>query len=261
MKLYLDAANEASQCKMEEMSYEMFVQSFTVYETLISESRSQYAALLAMISKLFQVQLIADSYDNLTTKVCLYAQKLLKRQDQCRCLLLASHLFYKPNFKDSKKVLELLQKSIKVADSCIDQTTNLELFVEILSKYVYFKFKSCDTITVKQITVLVNLISTNLKEQVEVSHIPVRPQSSIISPLLLGNSLYGSPLSVQLPSSLANSEMSGLDQFAQWILIIRHFKNLLVAMQAEKDLDGVAIDSAITIADQTLLLLNSKISK
>ena len=259
LKLYLECGVASSHYKMEEMAYELFVQGFTVYETMISESRSQYAALLAIIYQLCKSELNGDNYDILTTKLCLYANKLLKRQDQCRCILLSTHLFMKN--KNFVKLLEMLQKSIKIADACIDQQSHLELFVEILSKYIYFKLKGVETITVKHVNVLIGLISTNIKEQIDVSNMQQRQQQTIISPLLLGNSLYGAPLSVQLPSAIANSEMSGMDKFAQWMMITKHFKNLLKSIEQEKELEGVVVAGALVGVEQVLLLLQSKISK
>eukprot|EP00835_Amoeboradix_gromovi_P000495 NODE_17_length_41373_cov_0.337016.p19 type:complete len:247 gc:universal NODE_17_length_41373_cov_0.337016:11672-12412(+) len=246
---------------MEEMGYEMFVQGFTIYETMISESRSQYCALIAMTTQLQKSVMQSGNYDTLTTKICLYCQKLMKRQDQCRSLLLTSHLYNKVSYKNESKLLGVLQKSIKIADSCVDATIHLELFVEILSKYIYFKIQKIEIITTKHVTVLINLICTTLKEQINISNIGIKPQSSIISPLLLGNSLYGAPSNVQLPTSIANSEMSGLDQFAQWLLISRHFKNLLVAIEHEKEMEGVSVDQALVAVEQVLVLLQSKISK
>jgi vacuolar protein sorting-associated protein 35 len=41
-------------------------------------------------------------------------------------------------YRDGKKVLECLQKALKIADSVMDVSLNVELFVEILEKYLWF---------------------------------------------------------------------------------------------------------------------------
>lgn len=41
-------------------------------------------------------------------------------------------------YRDGKRVLECLQRALRVADSCMETTTSIELFVEILDRYVYY---------------------------------------------------------------------------------------------------------------------------
>lgn len=41
-------------------------------------------------------------------------------------------------YRDGKRVLECLQRALRVADSCMEQATSIELFVEILDRYVYY---------------------------------------------------------------------------------------------------------------------------
>jgi vacuolar protein sorting-associated protein 35 len=40
--------------------------------------------------------------------------------------------------KDSKRMLECLQKSLKIADSVMDRAISVGLFVEILEQYLWF---------------------------------------------------------------------------------------------------------------------------
>lgn len=41
-------------------------------------------------------------------------------------------------YRDGKRVLECLQRALRVADSCMESATSIELFVEILDRYVYY---------------------------------------------------------------------------------------------------------------------------
>lgn len=43
----------------------------------------------------------------------------------------------KSAYRNSKKVLECLQKSLKIADSVMDRSVSVGLFVEILEKYLW----------------------------------------------------------------------------------------------------------------------------
>ena len=64
--------------------------------------------------------------------------------------------------KDGRRVLECLQKSLKIADACMEAGLNVQLFVEILNRYVYYFEKKNEAVTVKYVSGLIDLISTNL---------------------------------------------------------------------------------------------------
>ena len=40
-------------------------------------------------------------------------------------------------YRDGKRVLECLQRALRVADACMDAAVSIELFVEILNRYTY----------------------------------------------------------------------------------------------------------------------------
>lgn len=107
-----------------------------------------------------------ENYDTLITKSALHSSKLLKKPDQCRAVYLCSHLFWttSPNkgYKNGKRVLECLQKSLKIADTCMDSSMNVHLFVEILNRYLYYFENGCDVVTVQYLSGLIELINTNI---------------------------------------------------------------------------------------------------
>lgn len=41
-------------------------------------------------------------------------------------------------YRDGKRVLECLQRALRVADSCMETAASIELFVEILDRYVFY---------------------------------------------------------------------------------------------------------------------------
>ena len=59
-------------------------------------------------------------------------------------------------------MLECLQRSLKIADSCMDLETKVALFIDILNEYLYYFEKENSLITVDYINGLLDLISTNL---------------------------------------------------------------------------------------------------
>jgi hypothetical protein len=50
-------------------------------------------------------------------------------------------------YRDGKRVLECLQRALRVADACMDTGVSVELFVEILNRYVYFFDQENDAVS------------------------------------------------------------------------------------------------------------------
>lgn len=177
IRLYVNSASVADQVGAEEAAYEYFAQAFTIYEEAISDSRAQYQAILLIAGTLQSSRNFnTDSYDTLVSKCALYGSKLLKKPDQCRAVYLASHLWWAVEipalgeeeettefYRDGNRVLECLQRSLRVADACMDAAVSVELFVEILNRYLYFFDRGNEKVTVKYITGLIDLIQRNLK--------------------------------------------------------------------------------------------------
>lgn len=157
LRLFLAAGQIADQTNSEEVSYEFFAQAFTVYEESVSDSRAQYQAVCCIAGALHNTRNFGrENYDTLITKCALHGSKLLKKPDQCRAVCAASHLWWgtevrsrddtdkpaeDPNadlYRDGKRVLECLQRALRVADACMDAAVSVELFVEILNRYVYY---------------------------------------------------------------------------------------------------------------------------
>lgn len=179
LRLYVNAASVADQVESEEASYEFYAQAFTIYEEAISDSRSQFQALSLIAGALQSSRNFSnENYDTLVSKCALYGSKLLKKPDQCRAVYLASHLWWATEisargeeegkgdlFRDDKRVLECLQRALRVADACMDVGVTVELFVEILNRYLYFFDRGNSAVSVKYINGLIDLIQTNLNNQ------------------------------------------------------------------------------------------------
>ncbi|CAG8503241.1 24133_t:CDS:10 [Dentiscutata erythropus] len=178
LRLFLLAGQSADECGFEEICYEFFVQAFTIYEESISESRIQFQAITLIIGTLQTTSVFgAENYDTLITKCALHGSKLLKKPDQCRAVYLSSHLWW------ATEVLECLQKALKIADSCMDSVTNVELFVEILNRYIYYFERKNEAVTVKYLDGLIDLINTNITNMDSSDqHPPTSASSTLIEP-------------------------------------------------------------------------------
>ncbi|KAI0009979.1 vacuolar protein sorting-associated protein 35 [Xylariaceae sp. FL0662B] len=174
LRLFCACGQTADITNFEEVAYEFFAQAFTVYEEAISDSKAQFQAVCIIANALHQTRNFGkENYDTLITKCALHGSKLLRKPDQCRAVYLASHLWWampivaidesdEGLYRDGKRVLECLQRALRVADSCMEQATSIELFVEILDRYVYYFDQQNESVTTKYINGLIELIHSNL---------------------------------------------------------------------------------------------------
>ncbi|KAL8821111.1 MAG: hypothetical protein Q9223_000803 [Gallowayella weberi] len=182
LRLFVSCGQVADQTGFEEVAYEFFAQAFTIYEEAISDSRAQYQAVCVIAGVLHVTRGFSkENYDTLITKCALHGSKLLKKPDQCRAVYLASHLWWaieipakgeedsKNLYRDGKRVLECLQRALRVADACMDTAVSVELFVEILNRYVYYFDQQNEMVTTKYLNGLIELIHSNLQSNQESS--------------------------------------------------------------------------------------------
>ncbi|KAI9771629.1 MAG: Vacuolar protein sorting-associated protein 35 [Geoglossum simile] len=184
LRLFIACGQIADQTGFEEVAYEFFAQAFTIYEEAISDSRAQFQAVCVIAGALHGTRGFSkENYDTLITKCALHGSKLLKKPDQCRAVYLASHLWWaveiptrgeedlKTLYRDGKRVLECLQRALRVADACMDTAVSVELFVEILNRYVYYFDQQNEAVTTKYLNGLIELIHSNLQTNQESSAI------------------------------------------------------------------------------------------
>ncbi|MCJ1438473.1 Vacuolar protein sorting-associated protein 35 [Xylographa pallens] len=182
LRLFIACGQIADQTGSEEVAYEFFAQAFTIYEEAISDSRAQYQAVCVIAGALHGTRgFTKENYDTLITKCALHGSKLLKKPDQCRAVYLASHLWWAIEnpardgedpttlYRDGKRVLECLQRALRVADACMDSAVSVELFVEILNRYVYYFDQQNEQVTIKYVNGLIELIHSNVQTNQESS--------------------------------------------------------------------------------------------
>jgi len=165
LRLLLQCAQAASGCETEGKAYDFLTLAFEIYEEDISESKDKFNIITLIIGTLQTLHCFSvENYDALTTQTASHSSKLLKKSNQCNAVYLCSHLFWtNGGIHDAKRVLECLQKSLKIANSCIDSSiNNVNLFIEILNEYLYyFEYKN-EAVTVKNLNDLIKLIETHM---------------------------------------------------------------------------------------------------
>ncbi|KAG7528451.1 hypothetical protein FFLO_06160 [Filobasidium floriforme] len=174
LRLFLAAAQMADECRVEDLAYEFFVQAFTIYEESISESNAQLDTITAIMSALQTSRVFGtENYDTLITKAALHGSKLLKKPHQAAAVLQASHMWWQTDipgqtttssaaFRDDKRVLECLQKALRIASSCVDEASSVRLYVQALDKYIYYFEQALEAVTPKYINSLTELITSNI---------------------------------------------------------------------------------------------------
>ncbi|KAF7359483.1 Vacuolar protein sorting-associated protein 35 [Mycena sanguinolenta] len=196
LRLFLLAAQIADECGFEDLAYDLYVQAFSVYEDNISESRAQLQAITLVIGTLEGAKVFGvDNYDTLITKAALHGSKLLKKSHQATAVGLASHLWWqekpvlpeseaedaekketeKPPVKDegdnvkafphqdSKRVLECLQKSLRIAGSAIEEIVTVQLYCDTLDHYLYYLDRGAPAVAPKFVNSLVELIASSVQ--------------------------------------------------------------------------------------------------
>jgi len=177
MKLFLQAAQSADDCAFHAIAYEFAKEALLIYESDITDSKSQVNALVSIIDSLLNcTHFPTEDYETLVTQITKSANKLLKKPDQCRMVTLCAHLFWPSantskastaegavtRFSDPERVLECLQRALKIASAC-----NTNMFVEILDRYLFFFDNDCPSIQVRYLTGLIALIKDQLGADAE----------------------------------------------------------------------------------------------
>ncbi|KAF7797789.1 hypothetical protein EIP86_008991 [Pleurotus ostreatoroseus] len=170
LRLFLLAAQVADECGFEDLTDDFYVQAFSVYEESISDSRAQLQAITLIIGTLQGAKVFSeDNYDTLITKAALHGARLLEKPHQATGVNLVSHLWWQEvvaeeeeaasspkepevpvakdentespkayPHQDSKRVLECLQKALRIANSAIEKIVTVQLYCDTLDRYLYY---------------------------------------------------------------------------------------------------------------------------
>ncbi|GAN08324.1 vacuolar protein sorting-associated protein 35 [Mucor ambiguus] len=162
VQFFLMAGQNANYCGFEETAFELYLDAFRVYEESVSHSRAQFNAIVYSIGSLLKTspRFQEQYFNTLSTKITLYSTKLLKKPDQSRAVYLSSHLWMQG--ETPSRIIECLQKSLKIADSCMDAVTNEMLFLELLNQYIYYFESGQSLVTANYLNGLMDLISSRL---------------------------------------------------------------------------------------------------
>jgi len=171
IRLLLKCATYAGQIKLEDYTYSLMALAFTTYEEEIVDNKSQLSILLLIISSLESMSGFTDEeWENLSSKCAKYSAKLLKKEDQTRALGHCAHLFWpttpqngeNKSLRDPDNVLKCIQRGLKSANKCKKTKVQVELFIFMLNKFLFFFQRGVSTIDEKFIQGIILLIEESL---------------------------------------------------------------------------------------------------
>ncbi|KAG2749135.1 Vps35-domain-containing protein [Suillus brevipes Sb2] len=220
LRLFLLAAQITSECGcgFEDFSYDFYVQAFSVYEDSISESRAQLAAITLIIGTLQGARIVEETTpgDGGAASHLWWQEPVLEEGEADGPAVKESEKAAFPPredgegakaypHQDSKRVLECLQKSLRIANSATGEIVTVQLYCDTLDQYLYYFDRGAPAIAPKFIVSLVELIASSI--------------DTITSPSSSSSYLHPS----QRIEGVATPEV-----------ITRHFRNTLAYIHAKK---------------------------
>jgi vacuolar protein sorting-associated protein 35 len=95
LRQYLLAAQIADSTGFPNETYDFLEQVFSIYEDHITESKSQYTCLMGIANTLQSTRsLDEEQFNTLALRTAQFGGKLLRRVDQARAIVSASHLWW-----------------------------------------------------------------------------------------------------------------------------------------------------------------------
>ena len=133
---WLLAARSAASVDQAAIAAEFVTQALLAFEEEgggLKEAQMLAEGLRAVAGKI-------ENFDTLSVKTAQFAARILKKADACRAVCSCAVLFWNDSpARDGKKLIDCLQKGVKLADACVQaQGTGGEVFVDVLEHYLYF---------------------------------------------------------------------------------------------------------------------------
>jgi len=161
-----DAADKlyGSEGTFEGICYELITQALLVFEEEVSDTASQFACIQRIIGTVMSITCLdEENFDTVAQKMTQYSARLLKKPMQCRSIATCSHLFWCDARKDGRRVLECIQKCLKITDAVSQSDSkNVVLWVEMLDKFLYFFEIGCPEVGAKYVQGLMDLCKEHI---------------------------------------------------------------------------------------------------
>jgi vacuolar protein sorting-associated protein 35 len=159
-----DSIDRVVQGAFEPICFEFLSQALVCFEEEVSETTKQYAAIYNFVGTLTKITCLeGENFDTVAQKLVQHAARLLKKPLQIRAVAACSHLFWCDARRDGKRVLECLQKCLKITDSAVtSDAKQIVLWVEMLDKYIYYYEVMVEEVNINFINSLLNLCEEHI---------------------------------------------------------------------------------------------------
>ena len=140
-KLYLQAASQVNFINSDKQQFEEACASFiNGAMSIFQEGKNEnvFNMLINICGSILNYNILSnDTLNQIINSLFNSAQKFNKRVEQCKSMLIISHLFYNL-LNDKNKVLDCLKKATRFAKFAMTNPANLFLYVDILNKYIFY---------------------------------------------------------------------------------------------------------------------------
>ena len=167
--LYLNAASHANSIncnkeKFQKLCINFIKTAMSIYEEGRYQPTHKYEMLVQISSLLLTINLKNEDIEEIMNQLIKDSENMAQREEQCKAMLIISHLYFSI-FKDSKQVIECLNKARRFADFAMTDPPNLILFVKYLNKILFFVEQDAKIVEIKpeEINDLIELIKGHIR--------------------------------------------------------------------------------------------------
>ena len=167
--LFLQSAAQVNSINCNKEKFEesccIFINSaINIFDEGRYNQNHKYKMILQLSSILLTLKISKDRISGMVDNIIKCSQKMAYREDQCKAMLIISQLYF-TLFKDSKKIMDCLNRARRFADFAMTNPRNLVLFIEYLNKILYFIGQDEKVIDIKpeQIEDIIELIRGHIR--------------------------------------------------------------------------------------------------
>ena len=167
-RLTLNTASNINSLKCETESFAdkvfgLLNDNLSFFQDTKLESDKKLGLLNLLIPTICNMNsLTPEQLTQLSNSIVQFSQTLPKRSEQCLAILNCSHLYLNEICKDVVKVQDCLVKAKRFADFSMTTPQNLNLFVFILNKYLYYIEKGCENLKIDNINDIIEIIKNHI---------------------------------------------------------------------------------------------------
>ena len=135
-----------------------------LYNEEITDQELKLNCLYQLIGTLCEIAVLdKENYLFFVENLIGSTTKISKRSDQCVATLACSNLFWNKNLEDYLKTIETLKKAKKFAEYSMTIPQNLNLFVILLNKYLYFIEKGVNFVDASMLNDMIDIIKNHIQ--------------------------------------------------------------------------------------------------